>query len=153
MITDLSSITKEIVTELLSKMGFQGDVTVEAQEDTVHVLIEAEEPEPLIGYHGQNLAALKRVARLLIQRKLPPDADFVFDLDVNNYRERANSILREIARRIAERVVREQRPLLLKPMSSYERRVIHLELASHAGVITESIGEEPERRLAVKPFP
>lgn len=149
----IPNLVKTTVEKLLELMGFEGETVVSFEGGAVHVMVEVNEPELLIGYRGQNLASFKRIAQLMIIKKLPIDTPLILDLDVNHYREKANVMLREIARKIAERVVKEKRPLMLKPMSSYERRIIHLELASYADVITESIGEEPERRLVVKPYP
>ena len=72
-------------------------------------------------------------------------------VDVEGYRGRRERQLREIAQRAAQRVEETGRMLQLEPMSALERRWIHLALRAHGKVVTQSIGEEPERRVVVLP--
>lgn len=145
--------TKQLIvtttSELLSSMGFETDVSLRELDNRLWVQIETPEPQLLIGREGTNLITLKHVLKLIIRNKASEPLSF--EVDVNNYRQQKISLLKEVARTLAERVISSGHPLSLKPMSAFERRIIHVELASHGEVVTESIGEEPERRLVIKP--
>ena len=73
-------------------------------------------------------------------------------VDVNNYRKARANYLIETAREAAQRVIQTQKAEALSPMTSYERRLVHTELAGYKEVQTESIGQEPHRRIVVKPL-
>jgi spoIIIJ-associated protein len=78
--------------------------------------------------------------------------DIVYiEVDVNNYRRKKKEYLKELAQEIADEVVLTKREKTLEPMSSYERRIIHIELSSRGDIETESSGQEPERRVVVRP--
>ena len=71
---------------------------------------------------------------------------------MNHYKEKKIKYLRELARSIANEVSLSKKEMALEPMPAYERRVIHMELAGRSDVTTESIGEEPERKVVIKPY-
>jgi len=83
----------------------------------------------------------------------PKQENFYIDLDVNDYKKKKSEYLRELARDTANDVVLTKKEKMLEPMPAYERRVIHLELAGRTDVASESVGQEPERRVVIKPFP
>ena len=132
------------------------EVTVEVkkQQDSpilvVSVNIE-EDASRLIGQSGSNLNDLQRILRLLVSKQTPESPLFL--LDINGYREKREAFLKELAREIAEQVAKTKKSVMFQPMSSYERRIIHLELAERSNIVTESIGEQPERRVVVRPYP
>ncbi|PIR71473.1 MAG: hypothetical protein COU43_02475 [Candidatus Nealsonbacteria bacterium CG10_big_fil_rev_8_21_14_0_10_37_25] len=78
---------------------------------------------------------------------------FFIDLDINGYKKKKLDYLKELARSLADEVALTKKEKNLPPMAAYERRIIHLELAGRSDVTTESIGEEPERRVVVRPYP
>ncbi len=146
-------LIKKTTKELLEKMGFEGVVIeTEKQENPPHfiVSIKVDDASRLIGQSGSNLNDLQRILRLLAAKK-DPDAPPLL-LDVNGYREKREQFLKELSKEIAEQVVRDKKSVMLQPMSSYERRIIHVELAGRSDVVTESIGEEPERRVIIRPY-
>lgn len=147
-------IVKEVVNDLLRTMGFRGVVTAsyDEAEDCVLANIQVDQTESgcLIGQSGNNLDSLQHLARLLINKK-KQDNDFLkFILDVNNYRKNRIEMLKETAKEIAKQVLMEKTSLALRPMPAYERRIIHLALADYSLIDTESIGDEPERRIVVR---
>ncbi len=145
-------LIKKITEELFRKMTFdEAIVEVKKQGDfsALLVSVRVEDPSQLIGQEGSNLNDLQRILRLLVAKK-DPEAP-IFLLDINGYRERREEFLKELSQEIAEQVIKTQKSVMLQPMSSYERRVIHLELSGKSGIATESIGEEPERRVVIKP--
>lgn len=147
-------LIKKTVNKLLKEMTFD-EVTVEVkkQEDSsiLIVSIQVEDPSQLIGQGGANLNDLQRILRILVSKKDVEAPSFL--LDINSYRERREIFLKELSQEIADQVVKTQKSVMLQPMSSYERRIIHLELTGKQGIATESIGEEPERRVVIRPSP
>ncbi|MFH1671361.1 MAG: R3H domain-containing nucleic acid-binding protein [Candidatus Portnoybacteria bacterium] len=143
-------VIKKIVDQLLEKMRFEGETIVnDSKEEGLIVNIQTKEASFLIGQSGVNLDALQHVARVLTNKKATESIQFV--LDINEYRKQRSEGLKELARNVADQTIIERVAITLRPMSAYERRVIHLALFDYAQVKTESIGEEPERRVVVKP--
>lgn len=146
-----NEIVKNTTIELLTKMGFDDtEVSTREEEGMVRVDITASEPRFLIGTQGANLLYLKHVIKLIVRRRLE-DEPILIEVDVNGYREQKIALLKDLAHELAERVISSGKPLFLKPMPSFDRRIIHVELSGRDDVVTESIGEEPERRLVIKP--
>ena len=147
----------EIVKDLLQRVGFEGEVKFAengpSESKLSTISIESDKDlSMLIGKNGQNLEAFERLVRLLASRKLAdPENDLRFIIDVNDYRKSRTDYLIGIARDVAQRVIQTQRAEALSPMSSYERRLVHTELASYKEIQTESVGQEPRRRIIVKP--
>ena len=156
-----SEIIKSIAVELLEKMGFGDGTEVRlVQEDGVTKIdIVSSEPQFLIGTQGANLLYLKHVLKLIVRKRVEEEqpaspslgGPILIEVDVNGYREQKIALLKDLAHELAERVVSSGKPLFLKPMPSFDRRIIHVELALREDVVTESVGEEPERRLMIKP--
>lgn len=142
------------IKELIDKMGFacevEGPKMNEASEETKIFNVKAEESSFLIGQHGVNLQSLQHIARILVRRKLSAKANFV--LDINSYRQEKNSSLAKLAHAMADQVTREQRAIVLRPMTAYERRIIHMELSNNSQIKTESIGEGEERKVVISPL-
>jgi anaerobic selenocysteine-containing dehydrogenase len=103
----------------------------------------------LIGRHGKTLDALQTVVAAVTNRK--SELRYPILVDVSGYRYRRKAKLEEIARRAADRVARQGRPVKLRPMSSYERKVVHMTLRDDRRVVTASEGEEPFRQVVVGP--
>jgi len=102
----------------------------------------------LIGKDGQNLKSLEHVIRAMFIKKMDGLANIV--LDVNDYKKSRSSYIIDIARQAVTRVRSTQKAEALLPMSSYERRIVHMELASYPDIATESIGTDPQRRIVIK---
>jgi spoIIIJ-associated protein len=103
----------------------------------------------LIGKHGATLDALSAVTNAVMHRG--EQRDLFFTVDVEGYRARRVATLRSIAVRCASKVMHEGVALELEPMPPAERRIIHLALASHRDVATESTGEGKDRRVVIMP--
>lgn len=149
----------EITKDLLTRVGFGGEIriieNISGNSKFITVSIESgEDLSMLIGKNGQNLYAFEHLVRLIVARKLSdPESNFSFIVDVNDYRKSRTNYLISVAKNVAQRVIQTQKAEALLPMSSYERRLIHMELASYKEIQTESIGQEPRRRIIVKPQP
>lgn len=147
-------IIKSTVQELVEKIGFSPKVEVnqKTEGDKENIICNvnvSEDSHLLIGQYGINLQALQHIARILVRRKTDDKVKFV--LDVNSYRQQKNESIIDLAREAAEQAVTEGRAIIMRPMSAYERRLVHLELADNMNVVTESIGEGEGRKVVVKP--
>ena len=103
----------------------------------------------LIGRRGQTLQALQFLVTLIVRRQMGEDVRVV--LDVENYRQRRETSLRDMAAKVASRVAQTNRSITLEPMSPADRRIIHTSLAQHPGVRTESAGEGENRKVTIMP--
>lgn len=146
---------KEIIKSLVEKMGFVCDVEILDSQDMQNIEknlicnIKTKESNFLIGQYGVNLQSLQHISRLIIKRKIEQRINFV--LDVNFYRQEKNSSIVRLATEMSEQALRERRAVVLRPMSSYERRIVHIELSKNNQIKTESIGEGEERKVVIKP--
>ena len=144
---------KVILEKLLDLMGFKVAVTVESSETSrLNVTGDDDEREALgalIGRKGERLSALQHVVNLMLSREMGAWTRIL--VDVEDYRGRRERQLREIAERAAQRVNETGKMLQLEAMPALERRWVHLALRNHPDVVTQSIGEEPNRRIIVLP--
>ena len=140
---------KDVLRSILGFMEIQAEIETRVSDETLVFNLKTEDSSLLIGQYGANLAALQYLTRILSYKKLSEPAYFV--VDVEGYKQEREEFLRELAQAAAERVRDTKESLLLKPMSSYERRVVHAEISKLPDIMTESIGEEPERRIRIKP--
>lgn len=128
---------------------FDVDVEVVSKEGSFLVNIKTKEPKVLIGERGQTLIEIQHLLRILLKKKI--ENEFLIELDINDYKKRKEEALREVARDIADEVVFYKKEKVLPPMSSYERRIIHLSLKDRDDIETESTNEGKERRVVIKP--
>ena len=144
---------KLILEQLLAHIGYAARVEVETGETSrLNVVGEAQEREELgalIGRKGERLSALQHLVNLMLSREMGTWTRVL--VDVEDYRGRRERQLREIADRAAKRVVETGKMLQLEPMPALERRWVHLALKGNPDVATQSIGEEPNRRIVVLP--
>ncbi len=142
---------REILEQLLGHIGLDVTVTVESG-DTSKLDVRGGDDEKealgaLIGRKGERLSALQHLVNLMLSRKLGTWTRVL--VDVEDYRGRRERQLREIAVRAAEKVKESGKMLQLEPMPALERRWIHLALRGNPDVATQSIGEEPHRRVVI----
>lgn len=103
----------------------------------------------LIGRNGQNLHALEHIVRAMAVKE---NSEGTVVLDVNDYRKSRTEYLVDVAKQTVTRVRNTQKAEALFPMSAYERRIVHMELAAYPDIATESVGSEPQRRVIIKPL-
>ena len=142
---------REILQELLTHMGLNAEVSIEAG-DTSKLDVRGAEDEKealgaLIGRKGERLSALQHLVNLMLSRRLGEWTRVL--VDVEDYRGRRERQLREIAFKAADKVRETGKMLQLEPMPALERRWIHLALRENTDVATQSIGEEPHRRVVL----
>ncbi len=121
-------IIEESIKELMEKAGFNCEIEMEkvsqeGQENTICNIKTKDDSNLLIGQFGVNLQAFQHIARLIVRKKIEDRTNFI--LDVNSYREQKNQSIIEEAREAARQSVTEGRVIIMKPMSAYERRLVH----------------------------
>lgn len=141
---------KEIITRFIGYLDKEGVLEeVKIKDDVVSFNLNTKEPELLIGRGGEVLFDIQRVlGRILLNQT---QKRWLVDFDVNNYKKKKEKYLIELANTVVSRVVLTKKPEILDPMSAYERRIIHLIVSQRDDVESESQGEEPERRIIIKP--
>jgi spoIIIJ-associated protein len=148
--------SRETVKEMLEKMKVFAQVTAHytepeepGDERQVLVDINGDDLSILIGRRTETLNALQYIASLIVSKELEEWVPLV--IDIQGYRSRRTRQLQQLARRMAEQAVHTGKRQLLEPMPANERRIIHMELSSNGQVITESTGEEPNRKVTIIP--
>ena len=144
----------EVVNKLLSTAGARTLATLRVARDPDTggpiVDITGEDSGLLIGRQGETLRALQFLVNTLVRKRMQQESVRVV-LDIERYRERRHNSLRELAFRVADRVAQSGKAIPLEPMQAAERRVIHVALAEHPRVTTESSGVGDGRRVTITP--
>lgn len=157
--TDLINNNKDKITETIKKMvGFmnldcQVEIREESSPESKAMLVSVYTPDNvrfIIGKNGQNLKAFEHLVRAVLLKN--NDSQNII-VDINDYKKSRASFVVDAAKQAVSRVRNTQKAEVLIPMSAYERRIVHMELASYPDVATESIGDEPQRRIVIKPYP
>lgn len=153
--SDIIDLISNTIKKMAGFMELECQVEIKGEEDkdSQALLVSVYTPEDarfLIGKNGQNLKAFEHLLRAMFLKKAKEVSNIV--LDVNDYRKSKTSYVVDLARQAVTRVRSTQKAEALVPMSSYERRIVHMELASYPDIATESIGAEPQRRIVVKPL-
>ena len=149
-------LTEEIVSELLEKMNLEAKVEAKYGEERdtlpfrpILVDISGSDLSILIGRRAKTLNALQYITRLILGKEL--EHGIPLSIDVEGYRERRELQVRQLARRVADQVADTGHEQALEPMPPNERRFAHIELQEESAVYTESIGEEPNRKVVIYP--
>ena len=140
---------KKEITKFFKKATFDVDVNIIFNGDVFLINVKTDDPKIIIGERGQTLIEIQHLLRILLRKKLKES--FLIELDINGYKKKKEEALIEVARDVADEVSFYKKEKILPPMSSYERRIIHLSLKNRDDVETESINEDKERRIVVKP--
>ena len=147
-----ADIAVEFIRKIVADMELNLTVGKKAgtNDDTV-ITVDGEGAGLLIGHHGETLDALQYLANLAANKKVKGEKrDYVkISLDVEGYRAKREEALRALARRMAAKVVKGKKSVMLEPMNPYERRIIHSEVQGIEGVSTNSIGSENNRRVVM----
>ena len=138
----------EILKNIFAITNEQVNYEIKRNENQINLIIKGDEMKHLIGYKGRTIEAFQSLLNSMLQRE---DEEYakVF-VEINDYKKKKEEKLRKLANKMAANCVKFRRPIRLEPMSAYERLIIHRELADRTDVETESIGEEPRRRVVIK---
>jgi spoIIIJ-associated protein len=142
---------EKIVSEFFDKMRIKIKAKTNISEESISLDIVPEDESIsslLIGYQGENLLAFQQILGLLFYRKLKSTQKVL--LDISGYRAKRQGYLESLAHKLAAKVKISRRFEILRPMNAFERRVVHMALSEVPGIITESVGEEPYRRVMIK---
>lgn len=149
---EAEQLVSELLDYLLGAMGVVADTYVrdDDEEGSLVFEIEGQDAGLLIGRRGETLQALQFLIRMITSRQLGRKAYVA--IDIEDYRERRHQMLRKLVHRTAGRVASSGREDSLEPMSPAERRIVHMSLADHPEVRTESEGEGNQRRVVIFPL-
>lgn len=156
--SDVGEAAREALETLLTLMGVAGSIVpqtqpvIEGEQEaaaSVALNIKGDDLGILIGRRGQTLSCLQYIVRLIVGHQTKAWVPIV--IDVEGYKQRRYQALQAFARYTAEQVKTKGTPSTLEPMSAYERRIIHLALADHPDVTTESTGLGETRRVVIMP--
>jgi spoIIIJ-associated protein len=136
--------------KVIQQMGVNA-ATIEKQQHGKQVtfMITGEQVGLLIGKHGQTLSSLQLLTQLVANRYAEEYVSIV--VDAENYRERREKTLIQLAQKLAEKAVKTGKEVKLEPLPAHERKIIHSALANHKKVVTYSVGVEPHRYIVVSP--
>jgi spoIIIJ-associated protein len=134
---------------LLDALDVDGDITTWVDEVGGHIDLEGADLEPLIGPNGETLDSLQELTRLAVLRQSKRRVRLL--LDINGFRARQRDQLISMVRTTAEQVIKTREDHELQPMSPAERKIVHDAVAAIDGVQTESLGEDPNRRVVIRP--
>ena len=140
---------KSVLEELLRLMELPGTVEIALGTEAAKLNVVGDDLGVLIGRRGEKLASLQHIVNLIVARREGQLNRIM--VDVENYRGRREDQLRDVADRAAQRVAQSGKIIQLEAMPAMERRIVHLALAEHDAVRTQSVGVEPNRRVVILP--
>lgn len=152
---ELLDQTEAIVSKLLFHLKLEAQVSAHysdmdsPERRIINVDVRGKDLSGLIGRHAETLNAFQHVASLMVGKAADQWVQLV--VDVEGYRHRREKQLRQMAQRMADQAAKTGRRQVLEPMTAAERRIVHMELRGHPAVTTESIGEEPNRKITIIP--
>jgi spoIIIJ-associated protein len=142
-------IAADYLERLLDIVDYDGDIDLDVENGRAMVAIVGSDLQPLIGPAGATLDALQELTRLAVQQQTGVRSRLM--LDVSGHRRARRDELTALAKRTAEEVLRSGESVRLAPMNPFERKVVHDAISATDGVVSESEGEEPNRRVVVLP--
>jgi len=154
---DVIEFAKGVLESLLAQLEMEAsvevlnppeDLTEEDETPPIVFDIQGDDLGILIGRRGQTLACLQFLVRLIVSHQT--SRWIPITVDVEGYRQRRTEKLRAMAERLAEQVSTRKSPFTLEPMVAYERRIIHVTLADHPTVTTESVGDGESRKVVIR---
>ena len=148
--SEVLEFSKNYIKDIAKGMGLD-DIQLETQRTEQHLKItmHSENSSILIGKNGRTLSSLQTLLRSAISNKIEMKVNIV--LDVENYKIRQEKNIERLAKKLAKEVLKTKEPITMDSMNSYERRVVHNVLGNFKGITTESEGEEPNRKVVIKP--
>lgn len=146
---EIKNFIKEKLVTILREMGYQAEVEIQVKQDIPTYRIYSNNDSLLIGKNGKNLEALQIVLRQIVNTET--GINYRFFLDVSDYKEKNEHHLEVLAKRLAREVATTKIEVKMDSMNSYERRIVHNVLTNNKKVYTESVGEEPNRCVVIKP--
>lgn len=140
---------KTLLTDILYTMGYQIEIEVKMKDEVPTYCIYSNNDALLIGKNGKNLEALRIYLNQVLNKEIGTSYKFI--LDVSDYKEKVDKNLKKLARKLASEVASSKIEVKMDSMNSYQRRIVHNELSKNKYVYTQSIGQEPNRAVIIKP--
>lgn len=147
--------TESVISKLIHMMGLQAQISAHygdidrPDRRYIHVDVRGKDLSVLVGRRSETLNAFQYVASLIIGKESQQFVHLV--VDVEGYRARREKQLAQMAERMADQVAKNGKKQTLEPMTSAERRIVHIALREHPAVTTESTGEDPHRKVVILP--
>lgn len=148
-INDLIDYLKDSLKEITELMNIKINLEVRRKENNINITIYSDNNPILIGKNGKTIQALQNIARQIVSNDI--NDEYKIMIDVENYKERKMKNIERTAKQVAREVKMTKVEAKLEAMNSYERRIVHNVLSNNKYVYTESIGEEPNRYVVIKP--
>lgn len=158
-------VITETIVEILDVMGIEASINDEKienvgnkTEETFTVSLLTEQPSLLIGQYGSNLQSLQHLVGIITRRKILEEKNIEdedenaikFNIDINDYKKQKKESLVKLAETMANQVFYSKNSVALRPMSSYERKIIHMEISNKKNLTTESTGDDLMRRVVIR---
>lgn len=147
-INEIIAFIKETINEMIKKMSAEGNLEVRRRDENISITIFSDNNAILIGKNGKNITAMQLLIRQMVNSKLSKPLSII--IDVGNYKEKRAKSIEYLAKRLAREAYKTKTEITMDSMNSYERRIVHSVLADDKYVYTESIGEEPNRKVVIK---
>lgn len=147
--SDIINYVKETLTTIINLMNLNPTFEVKRRDNSINIKIYSDNNSILIGKNGRSIQALQLLIRQMLANKITNEV--LINLDVENYKEKKLKSIEFLAKKIAREVSKTKVETKMDSMNSYERRVVHNLLSNNKYVYTESIGEEPNRCVVIKP--
>lgn len=148
--SDLEKVAREFIDKVMSSLEikYETEISIEKNLMNVNILGDEQELGIVIGKRGVTLDSIQYILSLIVNKN---SKEFIrVIVDSSGYRSKREQTLNELARRMADKVVKNNRSMRLEPMNSHERKIIHEALQDYEGVITHSEGKDPYRRVIIQ---
>ena len=138
---------EKFLQELKENLPEDTEYKIENTEKSINVNLYSKDLGFLIGYRGETLYAMQNILSSIASKGIQNKVRVI--LDIEGYKERREKTLEELAEKVAKTVIRTKKPVKLEPMQAYERKIIHTKLQENPKIETNSVGEEPHRRIVI----
>ena len=146
---EVKDYLKKLIKTLLKDMGFDVEIEITVNNNTPTYRLYSTNDALLIGKDGKNLKALTTVVNAILTKEI--NSNYKFLIDVSDYKEKNDRRIERLAKKLAREVRETKVEVKMDSMNSYQRRLVHNILNNNKYVYTESVGEEPNRCVVIKP--
>ena len=148
--SDVLEFSKDYVKKIVEGMGLENVILETQRKDNyLKITLHSDNSSILIGKGGRTLSSIQNILRSVLSNKTNMYINII--LDVENYKEKQQKNIERLAIKLAKEVRKTKEPITMDSMNSYERRLVHAALSDFKGITTESEGEEPNRKVVIKP--
>ena len=149
--SDVIEYSKNYVKDIAEGMGLKNiQLETKRTDNYIKITIHSENSSILIGKGGRTLSSIQTLLRAALTNQTDMFINVI--LDVENYKIKQEHNIERLAKKLAKEVIKTKEPITMDSMNSYERRLVHSALSNFKGITTESEGEEPNRKVVIKPI-